>query len=478
MNDRLGFLQKTSRFYNSNYSSSEESQALYKLVTSYAAIQVEKEFHATRQHKIMVTSEGTNYVIVDSENIKIVDQIATSCSCTFYSSNMLPCRHIFAVRIKYDMCLISEDMIAKRWLKNFQSVQSQSASKPSVINRIVKTPTKRNRILSTPQKYSRAGNIAKDIASLITQLGTSQFHHCLQQLQTLHDFWIQGIDVTITPASKQDSSLFKTSATSANENFNTSVSVSVETNNMNSSNEKLLPVHTKEGIGTSTSNPVCLSDINEEDEKDAFSLSPSGISQEKNISSCSFPNSTNKIVLSSCINEKENGNNFQAASSTSLLPVLANNENKDSYNSSLPVLPLPCNATSTAGINKKETTISTSATDSCDSRSNSELKVSCSANQQFVLRKRLKLRGRPAGLNQTVIGLPKCKKRKPFNSVGPNKQKMKWMLSRKVAISSKDLCRSVGGTSIKNCNLKTLEENEWLDDQVCAFNRIFCFIVV
>ena len=220
----------------------------------------------------------------------------------------------------------------------------------------------------------------------------------------------------------------------------------------------MLPVHTKEGIGTSTSNSVCLSDIYEEDEKDAFSLSPSGISQEKNIS-CSFPNSTNKIFLS-CINEKENGNNFQAASSTSLLPVLANNENKDLYNSSLPVLPLPCNTTSTAGINKKQTAISTLATDNCDSRYNCKLKVSCSTNQQFVLIKRLKLRGRPAGLNQTVIGLPKCKKRKLVNSVGPNKQKVKWMLSRKVAIPSKDLCRSVGGTLIRNCNLKTLEENE------------------
>ena len=54
----------------------------------------------------MVTSKGTNYVVVDGKKIKIVDQTATSCSCTLNSSNMPPCRHIFAVRIKYDMCLI------------------------------------------------------------------------------------------------------------------------------------------------------------------------------------------------------------------------------------------------------------------------------------------------------------------------------------------------------------------------------------
>ena len=52
MTDRLGFLQKTSRFYNLNDTSSEKSKVLYELMTSYAASQVEKNFKPRKNTKL------------------------------------------------------------------------------------------------------------------------------------------------------------------------------------------------------------------------------------------------------------------------------------------------------------------------------------------------------------------------------------------------------------------------------------------
>jgi len=87
MNDQLGFLQKVSRYYNMNSTDCSDVQELYDVLTPYAAKQAEVELKKALCAS-SVASEGRNYVVSQGPTLRVVNQRATSCSCSFKASTL------------------------------------------------------------------------------------------------------------------------------------------------------------------------------------------------------------------------------------------------------------------------------------------------------------------------------------------------------------------------------------------------------
>ena len=105
------------------------------------------------------------------------------------------CRHIFSVRLHSGQGLIERELFANRWQKTFQSIEEDTTASPSPKNIVIMTPTKKQKILSTPQKYTCFSNIAKNMASLNSQIGTKQFNARLEQMEDLYNLWLEQKDI-------------------------------------------------------------------------------------------------------------------------------------------------------------------------------------------------------------------------------------------------------------------------------------------
>ena len=418
MNDQFGFLQKVSQFDDIKLAISTDARKLNSIVTPYAAKKVEGELLASPKD-IKVSVEGENFIASDNQyKTRVVNKDATRCSCSFQSSNELPCRHIFAVRILCSLDVIEENLFGKRWLRSYQSVQSTEFGMPSSSpkNLVAKTPTKKMKILSANQKYryTRALSIAKELASITSQVGTRQFHIRLEQLETLRDLWLQQVGVSISKKQKDSSA--------RTIDFNTK-----------RPNDGAVVLSDRKDECDNLNEPETVTNVDD-------AASPDGMD---------LPGSSSVDVCKSIVTSI----NIQAAvdNKSSVCFDSFSEENNGSS-------PVP------STVSQPSIPVVTAL---------SEQK--CIAN--FNLKKKVKLRGRPSGSTQSVIGLPSAKKpKKCFNELaGPDITEKKVKLTKHIAVPAKDINRSVCGTSLRNIDLKTLENDGWLDDQV-IFHELYLVV--
>ena len=83
-----------------------------KLLTSYASTFVIKQMKLAHKVK-QIKEDGEQYLVETSEEEKVVS--LTDCGCIFRKSMLLPCRHMFALRIKLGEPLFESTVCEKRW---------------------------------------------------------------------------------------------------------------------------------------------------------------------------------------------------------------------------------------------------------------------------------------------------------------------------------------------------------------------------
>ncbi|XP_053376767.1 zinc finger SWIM domain-containing protein 3-like [Mercenaria mercenaria] len=133
----------------------------------------------------------------DSFKVNNTAIIATSesCSCTFNSQFILPCRHIFAVRAKLEQPIYDETLIPRRWTRKhyLHSLHITQTDNIMSTDRQQKTakPT------SQQQRYRAAFHISQRLASCAAEETGGVFDLRLQQLSTLLQAWERGKDVVI-----------------------------------------------------------------------------------------------------------------------------------------------------------------------------------------------------------------------------------------------------------------------------------------
>ena len=95
----------------------DSPQCMYsRLLTSYAATFVHKQLELASKVSSFSDQNGS-YVVNTSEGQKKVTE--SSCECMFFSSMLLPCRHIFALRSKLALSLYDPDLCNVRWTTSY-----------------------------------------------------------------------------------------------------------------------------------------------------------------------------------------------------------------------------------------------------------------------------------------------------------------------------------------------------------------------
>jgi len=135
-----------------------------KLLTSYASGLVIKQLEAAKKVKNIKT-ENDRYVVETSEGERTVG--ITKCSCTFFTSMCLPCRHIFALRTMLGKPLYDPTICDQRWTSTYyrstQRIFSNSQANSSLV--VVKSNPKTS-TLSQHEKYRKALLLTTELASV------------------------------------------------------------------------------------------------------------------------------------------------------------------------------------------------------------------------------------------------------------------------------------------------------------------------
>ncbi|XP_065886150.1 zinc finger SWIM domain-containing protein 3-like isoform X3 [Dysidea avara] len=164
-----------------------------KLLTLYASTLVLKQLELAKKVKEIKEDNG-RYIVQTSEGERTVS--LEKCACGFYSSICLPCRHIFALRIKLGKPLYDPTVCEQRWTtayyKSTQRIFSTSQETASLS--VVKSCNKR-RVLSQHEKYRKAVVISSELASVASVAFHIHFKRRLKLLRDLTDYWKRGEEV-------------------------------------------------------------------------------------------------------------------------------------------------------------------------------------------------------------------------------------------------------------------------------------------
>lgn len=126
----------------------------------------------------------------------------SSCSCPFWVTMKLPCRHILAVRATSGVDPYNEGLVDKRWTtayyrsnqRIFQGQDEEYTSPPCSVTMTVQISPK---VLSQQQKFRKAFLTCQRIAQLAAEATRGSYYERIEPLENLVKAWEGGMDVCI-----------------------------------------------------------------------------------------------------------------------------------------------------------------------------------------------------------------------------------------------------------------------------------------
>lgn len=177
-------------------------------ITPYALNFVIKQLELVKKVKIVSHDEANVYMINSSEGI--IRTTASECSCSFYKSMLLPCRHVFAVRSASKLDLYSAELCASRWTLAYYRSNHRILAEPSstfddssfmITEHVVSTKP----ILSQHEKYHKAFRITQKLTSIVSEAPMREYEGKLATIKKLVEIWEKGSEVVIQDATSAGS---------------------------------------------------------------------------------------------------------------------------------------------------------------------------------------------------------------------------------------------------------------------------------
>ena len=157
-----------------------------------SSIGVEYKHLLTRHAYTMMTSQlesVDSVTVLDECSVDtrggIIHPSTTSCSCSFYISNRLPCKHMMAISKRNGGSVFLPSAVAERWTKVYNN-PFNSSDAPSTPN-ICRTSRLSQRSLTYDQKYNNALTKLKTAATAMAEMGMSEFKENLQLVKQFVD---------------------------------------------------------------------------------------------------------------------------------------------------------------------------------------------------------------------------------------------------------------------------------------------------
>ena len=180
--------------------------AFYALYTDYAA-KLSCQQWATakkanyRLKEVDNSAPAEKYVVMVGSDLQYqVSQDLTSCTCTFKKNYELPCRHILYI-MKVKDAEPTELMAAERWRKAYQKTAILgSVPKSDVHPLLINNSAHRvaPQAMSRQQKYVKAKHHLLELASLMSEVGQTEFNERMEILNKLRTHWTAGRRVTVS----------------------------------------------------------------------------------------------------------------------------------------------------------------------------------------------------------------------------------------------------------------------------------------
>lgn len=166
------------------------------LLTNYSFDYVHKQINSIEKVKIMNKSDNGFFEVSCSNRNTLTT--AESCQCGDFSSMLLPCRHIFAVRKHQHIPLFSKDLCHIRWTRSYYlTKQRVGVVNSNITANISCTVSRKQKILTLTEKRKAAIAITNSLVELLSLSSNSEFNHKLEILKKLEFCWKSGQQISI-----------------------------------------------------------------------------------------------------------------------------------------------------------------------------------------------------------------------------------------------------------------------------------------
>ncbi|XP_034237288.1 uncharacterized protein LOC117642822 [Thrips palmi] len=129
------------------------------------------------------------------------DTSSDKCSCIYFKTMSLTCRHIMRLRKSAGLSWYSKDIIPTRWHKEYNMgwwKQHDSLSTDTLTIQPRMPGKSVKKILAPAEKFHEVAPTLKDVQSLVVNnSGTMQFHERHQLLKDIHESWAKGETVQL-----------------------------------------------------------------------------------------------------------------------------------------------------------------------------------------------------------------------------------------------------------------------------------------
>lgn len=129
-----------------------------------------------------------------------------SCDCTEFTSYNLPCRHIFAIRNRFQQPLFSSDLCAERWTKAYDKMHQpmlmglslpQEKAVSTICNVVTKETVDEIKKLTAKQRQAIIFSLAKNLADVGAHVSGRKFQEIVKLIELIMEVWIQGLEIDI-----------------------------------------------------------------------------------------------------------------------------------------------------------------------------------------------------------------------------------------------------------------------------------------
>jgi len=181
------------------------AEHLYSLLlTPYASSYVTKQLQTKVDQSKFTADHAGGYTF--SAHRGDLQVTSNSCTCIFWSSMSLPCRHIFGLRRLLNVQLYEESLCNQRWTREFyrqtQRLFSSTTAQPTIS--VAVSSTSIDRPLSHLMKHKNASLLTDKLASLVAEESGERYKRRIEMLQQLCNLWTEGKDATIVELEVSD----------------------------------------------------------------------------------------------------------------------------------------------------------------------------------------------------------------------------------------------------------------------------------
>jgi len=125
-----------------------------------------------------------------------------SCSCGFFRSMKLPCKHIFKKREHDNLLLFDPTICDNRWTRNYYTkshviFNALSNDQNNSSLSITHQPAQRTKCLTSYEKFRKASIYSSKISEILSTVSNDQFHRKIEQLKLIIDCWANNKELSI-----------------------------------------------------------------------------------------------------------------------------------------------------------------------------------------------------------------------------------------------------------------------------------------